>query len=187
MFGVSLGIIDSGGAGGGVASFEPIQTVTTSASQATVSFTSIPSTYKHLQLRIHARSNRASSDTTAVIRFNSDSGANYNNHRLYGNGSTVSADGNTNETRVMYLMINAVGATTASYSPYIVDIHDYASTTKNKTARAIGGKDNNDTDGYIFLQSGAWRNTAAITTIELIDVISTFVNGSVISLYGIKG
>jgi hypothetical protein len=167
--------------------FESIATVTTSASQATVSFTSIPSTYKHLQLRIHARSNRASSDTTAVIRFNSDSGANYNNHRIYGNGSTVSADGNTNETRVLFLTINAVGAAVASYSPYIVDVIDYANTGKNKTARAIGGKNNTNTDGYIFLQSGAWRNTAAITTVELIDVISTFVNGSVISLYGIKG
>jgi len=167
--------------------FESIATVTTSASQSTVSFTSIPSTYKHLQLRIHTRSNRASSDTTAVIRFNSDSGANYNNHRIYGNGSTVSADGNTNETRVLFLTINAAGAAVASYSPYIVDVIDYASTSKNKTAKAIGGKDNNNTDGYIFLQSGSWRNTAAITTVELIDVISTFVNGSIISLYGIKG
>jgi len=169
------------------AAFEPIQTVTTSASQTTVSFTSIPSTYKHLQLRIHARSNRTSGDSIAVLRFNSDSGTNYNNHRLYGNGATVNADGNTNESRVLALTINDLGAATASSSPYIVDIHDYASTTKNKTVKSIGGKDNNNSDGYIFLQSGAWRNTAAITTIELVEVISTFNNGSVISLYGIKG
>lgn len=179
-------VLDSGAAAVS-ASYESIATVTTSASQSTLSFTSIPSTFKHLQLRIHARSNRAASDTSVRIRFNSDTASNYNNHRLYGNGATASADGVANDTRVVLLTVNAAGASTASYSPYVVDIVDYASTTKFKTIRSIGGKDNNNSDGYIFLQSGAWRSTSAITTIELTDVISTFVDGSVISLYGIKG
>jgi len=170
------------------ASYESIATVTTSASQSTLSFTSIPSTFKHLQLRIHARSNRASNDTSVRIRFNSDTASNYNNHRLYGNGATANADGVANDTRVVLLTVNAAGAPTASYSPYVVDIVDYASTTKFKTMRSIGGKNNNDaSDGYLFIQSGAWRSTSAITSIELTDVISTFVDGSVISLYGIKG
>lgn len=167
--------------------FESIATVITSGSQSSLTFSSIPQTYKFLQLRIYARSNRASNDTSVILRFNGVTSASYANHRLYGNGSTANADGTANDTRVFYVQVNAAGASTSSYSPHIIDIADYTSTSKNKTAKSFGGKDNNNTDGYIYSQSGVWLDTAAITSITLTDVVSTFVDGSIIALYGIKG
>ena len=69
----------------------------------------------------------------------------------------------------------------------IIDIHDYASTTKNETFRIFSGFDNNSTGGRISLRSGLWLDTSAINRLE----ISTnpgdgFATSTVIALYGIK-
>jgi len=48
-----------------------------SGGSATISFTSIPSTYKHLQIRGIARNTSGSGFNKMNIRFNSDSGSVY--------------------------------------------------------------------------------------------------------------
>ena len=81
-----------GGGGGGATAFDSIQTLTPSAGSTSATFTSIPSTYKHLQIRCISRRNDAGSALgTDLIQFNSDSSANYAWHNLSGDGSTVSA------------------------------------------------------------------------------------------------
>ena len=68
-------------------SYASIATVTVgSGGQASASFTSIPSEYKHLQIRILGRSNRADSNDQIGIQFNSDTGNNYGSHGLWGDG-----------------------------------------------------------------------------------------------------
>lgn len=150
---------------------------------STISFTSIPSTYKSLQLRFITTNNIAS-----YIRFNTDSTTgNYNGHYLWGDGSSVyasSASALTNTNRIF----PGLGPQTAT-NPYvgIIDIVDYASTTKNKTVRNFVGQDNNDGTGRIFVTSGLWLSTSAITTIEFFSPGSNFAANSAIALYGIKG
>ena len=70
----------------------------------------------------------------------------------------------------------------------IVDIHDYASSTKNTTVRSLVGWDsNNDVDGgYIRLTSGLFNNTASVTSISLVDLGGNFTTTSTFALYGIK-
>jgi hypothetical protein len=70
----------------------------------------------------------------------------------------------------------------------IIDIHDYASTTKNKTVRSFFGHDRNGA-GSVYLYSGLWMNTGAITSLSLgqANFSGTFDTGTVASLYGIKG
>ena len=193
MFGASLGIIDSGGAGGGVAAFESIATATVSGSSNTITFSSIPSSYTHLQLRILARGTANGGSANPLILFmraNSDTGANYANHRLVGNGSTVAAGGSSSETRMTPAVYADSGYPANVYGAIIIDIHDYSSTTKNKTVRTISGVDDNTgtTSSQFNLRSDLWMNTAAITTLTFENNGGdNFNSNSKFALFGIKG
>lgn len=166
--------------------FESIATATGTGS--TLTFTSIPNTYQHLQIRGIVRSNRSGFVQDALrMTFNSST-TGYALHRLWGNGATASASGFVNEPEITLFRATAATASTNTFGTFIIDIHDYASTTKNKTIRYFGGFDNNDTNGEININSGLWANTNAISSIS-IGVISgtAFVSPSSIALYGIKG
>jgi hypothetical protein len=193
MFGVSLGIIDSGGAGGGGGSYESIATATGTGSSGIITFSSIPSTYKHLQIRILCKSTSTSSPSSQMyMTFNNDSGGNYSYHRLTGNGSTAGAAGATGITGVI---IDGVVVRSPAYidnnicGTAIIDIQDYTATTRNKTVRAFSGADRNSTsnDLQVALNSSVWLNTAAISRIDLDVNGGNYATNSVISLYGIKG
>lgn len=173
------GITGSGGAS--LSSYESIATATGTGSSGTITFSSIPSTFKHLQVRIHQITASGSNDINLTM--NNDTGANYAVHYLYGTGSSVSATGFIGMT-----FIKAAGvydtATTTQANVSIVDILDYVSTTKNKTARIIEGVDKNGT-GSISIDSGLWLNTAAINRLDFTSG-SNFATTTRIALYGIK-
>jgi hypothetical protein len=165
-------------------SFESIQTITGSGSS--LSFTSIPSTYKHLQIRGISRDG---SDSAVVAQFNGDtSTSNYAQHRLYGNGSSVTSDGYPSGTFGFGFAIISLtnGVPASTYATMITDIQDYSSTTRNKTVRSFYGQDQNGS-GIVGLSSSLWLNTAAITSILLRPYSGTFATGTTFSLYGIKG
>ena len=183
-----LGIIASSISGNLVTnSYESIATVTVGAGgAATISFSSIPATYKHLQLRLYAKSTRAAGNAGDAInmRFNSDSGTNYSYHQLQGNGTTASASGLATQSQIQ---IERAGDATASIvGVMIVDILEYANTNIYKTTRNLGGVDFNGS-GYVTLMSGNWRSTAAINAISLDPNAGDFAQYSQAALYGIKG
>jgi hypothetical protein len=164
-------------------SFESIASFTPT-SGGSVTFSSIPSTYKSLQIRIAATTVTAADDL--ILRLNGDTGNNYARHSIYGNGSTVTATGTITTGRII-IDSAATGTYTSSPMFAIIDIHNYASTTQNKTVRIIEGSDNNGT-GDVTLVSGLWLNTAAITSATISTLGGTDYNtGTVISLYGIRG
>jgi hypothetical protein len=168
----------AGGAAGG--SYESIQTATSSASSS-ITFTSIPSTYKNLQIRSAVVQ---SSGNPIRIRVNSDTGSNYAFHRLDGaGGSGVSAGGTASTTGVQIQSVYGGSSTYATV--FIVDIIDYQSTTKNKTLRILDGWDANGS-GVIEMVSGLWMDTSAITSIT-IEAVGAGTFTGLTSLYGIKG
>jgi hypothetical protein len=180
-------VLDSGGAGGG-GSFESIATFTAAGGETSLTFSSIPSTYKHLQIRGLGRDALGAAGAYSLgIQFNADTGTNYSWHNLVGDGSSASA-GSATTTAQMYLDGALMGNTVAAgiYSVSIIDIIDYASTTKNKTLRGFSGGDKNAAGNSMGLSSGLWRNTSAVTSIKLIPVVN-FISGSTFALYGIKG
>ena len=150
---------------------------------STVTFSSIPSTYTSLQIRLSALT--ATSGYDLFLRLNGDTGNNYTRHLLYGNGSTVTATGSTAQNS-MLIDSGATGTYTTSPMVAIIDIHNYASTTQNKTVRSFEGSDNNGT-GDVTLASSLWSNTSAVTsvTVVLFGGIN-YAAGTTISLYGIK-
>lgn len=168
---------------------EPIATQLLSGSQTTVSFTNIPSGYKHLQIRCIGRTDRANSGggDYASIRFNGDSGSNYAYHEIYGNGTTAGAQAGASQTFGFLERLADAGATSGMFGAIVVDILDYSNVYKYKTVRNLGGYDNNSTGGSVMLGSSLWMNTAAINSITLAPGGGTnFVINSRFSLYGVK-
>lgn len=167
-------------------SFESIATVTVgSGGASSVSFSSIPSTYQHLQIRAFSLNNSA--NDYLCIKLNSDgTNANYRQHYLYGDGTSVAAGTTTTG-------VNG-GRTYTTYGPNnyftsgIIDILDYTNTNKYKTIRSLAGFDTNNTDGgIVWLTSTLWQSTSAITQIDLFSQSASFKQYSTFALYGIKG
>jgi hypothetical protein len=185
-----LGILDSGGAAaGGGASYESIASATGTGSSGTITFSSIPATYTHLQIRyIGRQTTDGGSDNTIIrVRFNSDSASNYRGHYLGGNGTSPSAAADGSLQTAGYMMIADSGALANTMGVGIVDIHNYSSTTINKTTRAFNGFDQNGAGGLLSLRSFLYLSTSAISSIELTTTAGNFTTSSQFSLYGIKG
>ena len=185
MLNTVLGTLSSGVAAA-TGSYESIATYTASGGESSFTFSSIPSTYKHLQLRCLSRRSTGVSHVVA-LRFNADSGTNYWWHLLEGDGSTATASSvSSAANRIQTFWPNPSVNLADQFGAGIIDIHDYASTTKNKTVRCFGGGDANGT-GKIDLSSGLWSNTSAINEIYVYFLGDTVVANSQFALYGIKG
>jgi hypothetical protein len=172
-----------------VGDFESIATVSVgSGGAANVEFTSIPATYTHLQVRGISRATGTPSATSfnlLYVELNSDTGSNYSEHRLEGNGSTVSASGSANTTKMNASIESGSNQTASVFGVAIIDILDYANTNKYKTIRGLGGADSNGS-GALGLQSGSWRSTNAITSVKLTPQANNFDQYTTFALYGCK-
>jgi hypothetical protein len=181
-----LGIIASSRAVAVSNSYESIATVTVGGGgSASATFSSIPATYSHLQIRIMGRTDRAAVYDAVRLRFNSDTGANYAEHGLYADGVTLASYGSASATGSYTYRIAGDSGPSNVQGAIIVDILDYKNTNKYKTLRSLGGVDANASGGNLYFNSGLWMNTAAITDIVL-EPIGSFQQYSSIALYGIK-
>jgi hypothetical protein len=182
-----IGIIASSG-GGVASSYESISTVTVgSGGAATVTFSSIPSTYQHLQIRCIAQAAHSGNDYDQfALRFNSDSGNNYSYHLVRGNGANAAAGSGVSGTKTYAVYNSLVSGSSSIFGASVIDLLDYKDTTKNKTIRSIGGADLNGSGGVAF-GSGLWMNTSAITSIVLSNDNGNWNQYSSFALYGIKG
>lgn len=169
--------------------YDSIATTTVGAGgSSSISFTSIPSTYTHLQVRITGRDNRGIFRDFIGINFNNDSGSNYAYHGLSGDGSSASSFAATSQSEIQFISVSGSGANNANgFGVCVVDILDYTNTNKNTTVRGLGGYDDNG-QGIVLLQSGLWLNTAAINRLDITPGVGTsFSQYTSIALYGIKG
>jgi len=161
-------------------SYESIATTTVSTAVSSITFSSIPATFKHLQIRGIGKPT-ATGAHDLLFTLNGDTTSNYFSHQLYGTGaSAVSASyGTTNQAYITYW-------DNAQFGSFVCDILDYSNTNKNTTTRALGGHDLNGS-GFILLRSGLWMNTNAVSTINLFLGSGNFAQYSQLALYGIKG
>ena len=166
--------------------YDALADVTLSTTTASVTFAGIPSGYKHLQLRLIARTNRSATVDPMTLTFNNDTSGVYSFHDVYGDGSATAAEAASATTGVKFY--RAAGGTAAAniFGTSIIDVLDYQNTNKNKTVRYLGGIDANGS-GEIFLGSGGWYNTSAVNTITITSFTSnSFVANSQFSLFGVK-
>jgi hypothetical protein len=149
-------------------------------------FTSIPQTYTHLQIRMTGRTMAASTDDNIHFRFNSDSGNNYAYHYYYGTGSSTAAGNTTSYNLAIPFRVPGGNSTANIFGSGICDILDYTNTNKLTTIRSITGHDQNGS-GLLFLFSGLWLSTAAITSISLFYSPSVNIaQNTTFALYGMK-
>lgn len=179
-------------------SYESISTVTVGVGgSSSISFTSIPSTYKHLQLRVLAQSNRLLYSVDNLMgTVNGDTGANYARHLIQASASTTTAPTAGADTSQTVLTIGGINSSVAAnvFTACVVDYLDYANTNKYKTIRSLNGYDINGTagtgsfGGQVGLYSELWMSTSAISSLSFTVLNGTLFNQyTQFALYGIKG
>lgn len=169
-------------------SYESIQTLVGNGSASQLTFSSIPSTYSHLQIRLTVRGTRSYSSEQLYIRLNGDSGSNYRYHYMYGESSSVAVGASGADTVFLINEFPAANETANIYSSSIVDILDYGNANKNTTMRSLSAYDNNGNSSYqgkTWFGSGLWVNTAAVTSITVLSN-GPFASNTSIALYGVN-
>ena len=182
-----LGIIASSISGSKVVtgSFESIATYTVAAGGvSSFTFSSIPSTYASLQVRFLGKNNN---NSAFYFRFNGVGGTSYTTHWLRGDGATTGAGAYTSDsyTRILPNAGTPTSAQTNIFAAGVIDVLDYASSTKNKTIRCVGGYDANGSGG-IDLSSGVFINTTTVSSITIGTLGTTIQEFSTFALYGVK-
>jgi hypothetical protein len=184
-----LGIFASAVTGGvSTTSFESIATVTVGINGASdITFSSIPSTYTHLQVRAIARSEEAAGGVATLrMQINGDSGTNYAQHYLDGNGTSATSGATSSISYALgALSAPKDSALASTYAGIVVDFLDYKSTNKYKTIRTLSGVDL-QFQGNIDLTSSLWMSTDAITSIKFYFNANALKRYSHFALYGIK-
>jgi len=155
--------------------YEPIATTTVSSASATVTLSSIPATFTDLILIVQGT--MSSGNVHSVnIRVNGDTGNNYSDTQLDGDGSTAASYRDTNQSSANLGILRGSGQSNS-----IFHFQNYANTTTYKTILARG----NDGAGYVRAAVGLWRSTAAINSISIYNPATTYAVGTTLSLYGI--
>jgi hypothetical protein len=158
--------------------YEKIATTTLSSAAATIDFTAITGTYTDIRLVLSAIG--TSIGTTIRMRFNSDTGTNYSYSAIYGDSASAAVDFATLRT---FLVLGMSGTDTTNPVFHTVDLMSYSGSTF-KTNLVSSSEDMNGS-GYVSNRVTLWRNTAAITSINLLLSTSTFAAGTTATLYGI--
>lgn len=171
--------------------YDSIATTTVGAGgAASITFSSIPSTYTHLQIRGIGKWDTTANDISSIQwQLNGDTGSNYAYHYVRGSGSATSATGVASQTNA--ISSSSMPTNNSSYAnmfgAVVFDLLDYTNTSKYKTIRTLSGVDTNGgTYGYINFSSGLWMNTSAVTSIT-VKLDGSMAQYSQFALYGVKG
>lgn len=159
-----------------------IEAKTLSSTTASVTFSSIPSTYTDLVLNVSIRS--SSGTPWLNMRFNGAT-TNYSGRRLEGNGSTAGSASNSTSGYMTLGIMGGSSDTASTFSSHSIYVPNYAS-ANYKSLSTDGVTENNATAAYANLTANLWSDTAAITSILLIPEVGSFVQYSTFYLYGIK-
>jgi hypothetical protein len=154
--------------------YTPLATVTLGSAVSSVSFASIPASYRDL---IVVFAGTRTGTNNILFRFNSDTGSNYNWIVANGNGSTTVSVAET----VSSIPTGYYNIATDAQMNVIFQVMDYSATDKHKTALSRSSQGG----AGVAMVGGRWANTAAITTIQVLTGDANFGSGSTFSLYGV--
>lgn len=154
-------------------SYVALATITLTSTTSSVTFSSIPNTFRDLVLIVNSTSSTGA-EGYSFLRFNNDSGANYGRVEMVGSAASSSSGIFSNLIPITYR---------GTPTNQVIQIMDYAQTNKHKTVIYR----NNQSDSVVVAGAGRWANTAAITTVAAVSFSLAFASGSTLSLYGISG
>ena len=171
--------------------FVALATQTVGAGGATsVTFSSIPQIYKHLQIRATARGTLAQPYDHIVFTINGATSG-YYRHLVLNDGVNVPESYNYASDNKLSFGYLAGNSTTANvFGGVVLDILDYTNTNKRKTVRSLNGYNQNSSGGgqqYISISGGTYPSNSAITSIEIKSESANLAQYSHFALYGIQG
>jgi hypothetical protein len=152
--------------------------VTLGGTASSVTFSSIPATYRDLILVTNVKNGTLGTVSNLLFRFNSDTGSNYSRVLMQGDGSTTVSIADTSTSLAAGV---SSGSSSTEFAPSVIQIMDYSATDKHTT---VISRRNSSADAVSAL-AGRWANTAAITTIGILPFDGNFATGSTFSLYGV--
>ena len=164
-----------------------ISSNTLSSSAASVTFSSIPSTYTDLVLRVSARTDESAVKTTMKVNINNDTtSGNYSSTTLYTqNGTTVTSIRNNTATYLYPYYADGATATSNTFNSFELYIPSYTASQKKPLSASIAREDNT-TAVDLGVVANLWQGTAAVSSLQLDANGTNFVSGSSFYLYGIK-
>ena len=154
--------------------YTALATVTLGSSASSVTFSSIPATYRDLILV--ANGTIGLSSDNVILRFNSDSGSNYSNVVMVGFGTSSVESAASTTTSIVRATAGNIQSTN------IWNIMDYSATDKHKTVLSRSGTNSSTS---VSAAAERWANTAAITSIYVAALSTTLSAGHTFSLYGV--
>lgn len=166
-----------------VGAMQELASVTTAGSQASVSFSSIPATFKDLLVTIRARGTAAANTVVTRMTFNGDSGSNYDYRRENRFGNS----GGTNAAFIDPCTVPGNNSAAGSFGVANIFIRDYTRLGSWKTV--MSQSTDYDATGMLHQQGCAWwkNTTDPITSLSLVLASGNFADGSIVTLYGVGG
>jgi hypothetical protein len=159
--------------------YTPLATLTLTGGDSSITFASIPNTYRDLIIVCNFQMSGVSSATR--LQVNLDGGANYNGVGMVGNGSAASSGSESGQTSAR-IFGASLGPSNTFNNLGIIQLFDYATTDRHKTVLTRYGASTTD----IQAQASRWASTAAINSVTIFDVLGqTYQAGSTFSLYGV--
>lgn len=150
---------------------------------STIDFTSIPTTYTDLVVKLSGRTTGTS--VGLFVNFNGSS-TGFSSRRLYGDGASAGSDSHGSSAQIALIAgVDPVTFTSSTFSSVDFYMPSYSGST-NKTASSDSVTENNATTSWASMGTNAWSNSAAITSISFAPAAGSFVQYSTATLYGIK-
>jgi hypothetical protein len=164
-----------------------ISSTVLSTATSTVTFSSIPSTYTDLVVKISARGSRAAVVDNIVVRYNADSSAIYSSTFMTGAGSTTGSFTSSGDTSFPYNTSNGNTTTANTFGSTEIYIPNYLSTISKPISTISLSETDSATDNFLRALANLFRNTSAITSMTFTPEIGpNWLTGSSFYLYGIK-
>jgi hypothetical protein len=178
-----IGVIDSSKSGNlSASSWEQIATATGTGSSQTLSFATIPQTYKDLMVMFTGASTTTNADQGTQITINSGTTGALSTY-MYGNYASAGGASPNVGTGTSSYYLNTFGNNNQTQATVL--FMDYSSTTKTKTVHCYNGMQTSSI-GYTFMYSGVFNTTTAISQISLIASVGNWNTNTRCTLYGVK-
>jgi hypothetical protein len=153
---------------------------------ANIDFTSIPSTYTDLVIKLSSRIGSAADRDGVLLTFNNNA-SNYSFRRLYGyDSAVVAADAASAQSSIPVGNTTANNATSNTFGSHEIYVPNYAGSNFKSVNAETVAENNSSSSWVLLLNASLWSDTAAINRVTLTPLSSTFMQYSTATLYGIK-
>jgi hypothetical protein len=171
--------------------YDSLATVTLSSTTTYIDITDIPTGYTHLEIYCSLRTDANTNGGNSVLmQFNGDTGNNYSRHffgAYTGSSSGVDIAAGSSQGSINTHVAPASNNLSTVWGAGFITILDYASDSKYKVSRSIGGYSQNGASGYDYIHqmSGGWYSLSPVVRVRLLAA-GSFVSGSTVEVYGVK-